>query len=245
MGGETPAGTALTERAREMMAAIRNVKHRTVFNQNQIREQLTRLCDEQTPVDVLLNGGQTAYSSHLLDNHESKAGVWLDALAPPTTLVLGDSVKIRAQCCGRKIGFSSSVAAIGEHDGTVCYRLNRPKILTQTPERAHPRVPVPGEVAVFLLDMSATVIHALLQDISLGGIAARVVNPAHVDLQRGDQLASCTIRFSPHSVFQGRLQVRHVKHTEDAGVTFGARFLGLSEHHHRLLDDYITGWRTA
>ena len=245
MDGEIKSGLAMTERAREMFSVIRQAKQRAVFNQNQIREQIKHLCENHTLVDVSLSGTRTTYTSYLFDSGNERNGVWLDALVPREALTLGDSVKVRAQSPERKISFATSVAEIGVRDSLTCYRLKWPKILTQTPERAHPRQPVSGEVAVLLLDMSATVIHALLQDVSLGGIAAKVIRPSQVDLHRGDQLASCTIRFSEDSILQGRVQIRHVKQTDDCGVTFGAQFLGLSDHHHRILDAYIAGCQTT
>ena len=81
-----------------------------------------------------------------------------------------------------------------------------------------------------------------LRDISLGGLRARLKRGASISVARGSHIAHCAIDLPKHGKIACALEVAHARNSGSRGVvTFGGRFIDLSQEHRSVIQRFVAG----
>ena len=233
---------SLFARAHRVLTAFPFPAGDTVKRPDDIAALLTRMYSEAPIVSVTLGKTELTYSSSVLGISKDANRIWLDELtleASAETPGVRASLTVSGCLDGATIRFTAPIAEIAERNGISCYGLARPRRVEHRQRRTHRRLSTREQIQVYLVDSGATLQHATLHDISLGGIAARVFSKTRLTLARGDYVPGCTVKL-PRQTLQCALEARHVSHDEKADCwVFGARFVDLGRPSRIALNQFI------
>lgn len=145
----------------------------TVRSPEHIAALLTRLSLEAPMITVTFGKNGVACASSVLEVSKKADRIWLDELS---STELTSSPQIRASLIvsgyldGASVRFTAPIAEFGRRNGVVCYGLSRPRRIKYSQRRTHQRFHCLENMPVYLVDAGAKVQHAILNDISLGGL---------------------------------------------------------------------------
>ena len=242
MSSVTTGKPSVFSRARQALSVFPSKSGETLKSPDEIAGLLTRLGLEEPIVDVVWPKAGRSFSGAVVEVSQDAQRIWLDELSSDdsaTAPTVKASLKVSGNLDGASISFTAAIAEIVERDGIPCYGLARPRRIKRQQRRAHRRFAAVQLIHVYLVDSAAKLQHAVLHDISLGGLAARVFSDHGLALSRGDRLPGCTIKL-PNRALQCVLEVRHVQRDEDESCwIFGARFVALAERQENVLNQFI------
>ena len=242
MSSVTAGKSSVFSRARQALSVFPSRSGETLKNPDEIAGLLTRLGLEEPIVDVIWPKAGRSFSGAVVEVSQGAQRIWLDELSPDDSaqaLTVKASLKVSGNLDGASISFTAAIAEIVERDGIPCYGLATPRRIKRQQRRVHRRFAALQLIHVYLVDSGAKLQHAVLHDISLGGLAARVFTDHRLALARGDRLPGCTVKL-PRRTLQCVLEIRHVQRDEHEGCwIFGARFVGLAERHENVLNQFI------
>ena len=95
-------------------------------------------------------------------------------------------------------------------------------------------------VPVSLRTEDDVVISAELRDISVGGMALRINDCAHVKIREGDFIPSCVIKVSEHKQIMAALNVCRVQNIRESGMLrIGVQFVKMNNADIRELEHFV------
>lgn len=145
----------------------------TVKAPSKIAALLTRISVEAPGVTVTLEKPRGSFSISILDVSPNAERIWLDesssqAAGKHPTIKL--SLRVAGYLDGASIQFTASIAEIGRRDDVHWYGLKRPRRVKYCQRRKSQRFRCLANLSVYFVDAGAKVRHAVVNDISLGGL---------------------------------------------------------------------------
>jgi c-di-GMP-binding flagellar brake protein YcgR len=211
-----------------------------------IASMLMRLHESRTLVEVQVPGSSQLHLSAVIGVNANEQYLLLDELKSVEAhqrLLQVARLNLRASVKGIDLSFEAPVIDVGVMSGAAFYKTAFPREMLYHQRRSSYRAhvglaqTVPVSLKREIPDASLT---GLLQDISLGGIGARITARLPHGLKSGELLPDCSIELPSGIVICSSLEVRHIdpaRQRQPARV--GGRFVDLDAQQRKVIQRFV------
>jgi c-di-GMP-binding flagellar brake protein YcgR len=215
-------------------------------NPEVIASMLMRLHESRTLVEVRVPGMDQSQLSAVIGVNASEQYLLLDelkAIEAHRRLLQTARFNLRASIKGVDLSFDAPVTDVGVMSGAAFYKAAFPQEMLYHQRRASYRahVSLAESVPVSLKrNLSDAMLTGLLQDISLGGIGARITARLPQGIKQGELLPDCSIQLPSGIVICSSLEVRHIDPARKRQPTrVGGRFVDLDAQQRKIVQRYV------
>jgi c-di-GMP-binding flagellar brake protein YcgR len=211
-----------------------------------IASMLMRLHETRTLVEVQVPGVNQPQLSAVIGVNTAEQYLLLDELKSTEAhqrLLQIARLTLRASIKGIDLSFEAPVVDVGVMSGAAFYKTAFPRELLYHQRRSSYRAHVGLAQAVpvsFKRDIPESMLTGMLQDISLGGIGARITARLPQGIKRGELLPDCAIELPSGIVICSSLEVRHIdpaRQRQPARV--GGRFVDLDAQQRKVVQRFV------
>jgi c-di-GMP-binding flagellar brake protein YcgR len=226
-------------------------ENQRVTHPAQIASLMTRILDERALLTVTLSGAEAHYKSAVLAVNLEQGHLLMDELHPRD----GHARFLKLNKCyahtrlkGVDVSFVCNLRATRDEGGSALYTVDLPPLLYYRQRRADYRAHVGAGLAVpvRLANKDSASLEGVLQDISLGGIGARIKHQPAVALDVGTTFAECHLQIPESGHIQCGLELRFVAPPDARNfMRIGGRFLDLEKSQARSVAQFVTALERA
>lgn len=216
-----------------------------IQSKDEIVGLLNRVLKAHVLLSVSVGKSEEVFGSVILETNKEASFLVLDELYPKKKSkepLLNQTLSIETWLEGILLNFAGKIIAVLEEDGNDYYKINLPTSLYYHQRRSSYRVPISisHPLSVDLATEDTEIMHAVLRDLSLGGLSAGLKLPAAEAIEIGDIIPNCTIQMPDGTKIECAMEIVRVnKIKASSSITIGARFTNISNPDQQVLSRAI------